>query len=114
MLLQSLLGLWVALTLGYAVTAAIAITAVVRSDWPALAEQAAKRSEAQLQEVTTLLPGDDNGDDNGGDNDATNHAHEHDGVKHVNHKHSLNQHSAHSDDDSVHSDDSGVVLEVHG
>jgi hypothetical protein len=44
-LLQRLEGLWVALIIGYGVTTAIAVVAVVRSDWPALALAALTRSE---------------------------------------------------------------------
>lgn len=50
------MGLWVALVIGYWVTAVIAMGAVLRSDWSALAQKAVQRSEAiVLDELKPLV-----------------------------------------------------------
>jgi hypothetical protein len=51
---QRLMGLWVALILGYGVTTAIAVVAVLRSDWPALAAAALARSEKAVQPAPSV------------------------------------------------------------
>lgn len=59
------MGLWVALVIGYSVTASLAMFAVYRSDWDDLAKKAVLRSEGgatQLEETTALLPSSDAGD----------------------------------------------------